>query len=315
MTKIVDVAAAVFLRDGPHGTEFLLAQRPPDKVYAGYWEFPGGKLEAGENFHDALVREIEEELGVTITRAWPWLSRRFTYPHATVRLKFFRVSDWVGDISPIEHTGVVWVGLGEAPAVSPVLPANGPILQALALPHQILPLCPTPSGFEAGWNAFEHALENGIRHFHVDPRALHRGEAVRFVRGALLRLRNTPDARLLIVDNAALADETGADGLHLSAGHVMTHTERPSFPLVSASCHTSDELERAETLELDYVRFGPACAPDCRNGLATLGWAAFERHIAHCSIPVFAQGGLGQAMLETAWQHGAHGITLARVTA
>ena len=90
MSKIVEVAAAVMLRAG--GTEFLLAQRPEGKVYAGYWEFPGGKVEPGESVRDALIRELQEELGITVTACSPWLTRQFTYPHATVRLNFWRVT-------------------------------------------------------------------------------------------------------------------------------------------------------------------------------------------------------------------------------
>src|SRR4030065_852553 len=88
-TKIVEVAAAVLQR--PDGS-FLLAQRPPDKIWAGYWEFPGGKIEPGETPYHALVRELREELGITVTTAYPWLTRVFTYPPATVRLNFFRVT-------------------------------------------------------------------------------------------------------------------------------------------------------------------------------------------------------------------------------
>jgi len=88
---IVEVAAAVILRaDGA----FLLAKRPAGKVYAGWWEFPGGKVEAGEPAERALERELHEELGIDVRRAWPWLTRVFTYPHATVRLNFFRVTEW-----------------------------------------------------------------------------------------------------------------------------------------------------------------------------------------------------------------------------
>ena len=86
MSKIVEVAAAILLREENGHSEFLLARRPEGKVYAGYWEFPAGKLEPGESLREALVREIQEELGVTIARAWPWLSCEFTYPHARVRL-------------------------------------------------------------------------------------------------------------------------------------------------------------------------------------------------------------------------------------
>ena len=76
MTKVVEVAAAILLREVNGNTEFLLAQRPHGKVYSGYWEFPGGKVEPGESLREALLREIQEELGVKIECAWPWLSWR-----------------------------------------------------------------------------------------------------------------------------------------------------------------------------------------------------------------------------------------------
>ena len=122
MTAIVDVAVAVILNDAG---EVLLAQRPPGKVYEGYWEFPGGKVEAGESVRQALDREIDEELGVVVKQAWPWITQVFTYPHATVRLHFHRVTGWQGEPSAVEHSGLVWQR-PDAISVAPLLPANGP---------------------------------------------------------------------------------------------------------------------------------------------------------------------------------------------
>lgn len=128
--RIVRVAAAVILRgDG----QVLLAQRPVGKVYAGFWEFPGGKLEAGESPHAALVRELHEELGLTIRRATPWLLQRYVYPHAHVELHFFRVWAWDGE--PVGHDGqaFAWQTPGHFD-VGPLLPANTRVLSALLLP-------------------------------------------------------------------------------------------------------------------------------------------------------------------------------------
>ena len=98
--RIVRVAAAVVVH--PDG-RVLLAQRPPGKHYAGYWEFPGGKLEAGEEPADALARELREELGIAVTRAAPWITQEFVYPHAHVELHFFRVFGYTGN--PVGHDG------------------------------------------------------------------------------------------------------------------------------------------------------------------------------------------------------------------
>lgn len=105
MTKIVDVAAGILLQ--PNG-RFLLASRPADKVYAGYWEFPGGKLETGETAIQALARELHEEMGITVSHATPWIVQTFSYPHATVRLHFFRVTAWQGDPLPRENQSFAW---------------------------------------------------------------------------------------------------------------------------------------------------------------------------------------------------------------
>ena len=126
----IEVAAAVVQReDGA----FLLAQRPAGKVYAGYWEFPGGKVEAGETVEHALARELHEELAIDVERSYPWLTRDYDYEHARVRLRFRRVTRWSGELHGREDQRFSWERI-ESVGVSPLLPANGPILRALALP-------------------------------------------------------------------------------------------------------------------------------------------------------------------------------------
>lgn len=113
------VAVGILRR--PDG-QVLFAQRPPGKAYAGYWEFPGGKIEPGESDFAALVRELEEELGVHVTAATRWVTQRHAYPHAFVELRFFLVSAWTGEVSPQEGQQVAWQTPG-AYSVDPMLPA------------------------------------------------------------------------------------------------------------------------------------------------------------------------------------------------
>ena len=128
--QTVEVAVGILIAsDG----KVLMARRPSGKVYAGYWEFPGGKLEPGESAVDALYRELREELNIQVTTAYPWITREFTYPHATVRLNFFRVQRWSGELLQVEHDAVAWVDPDNV-TLDPVLPANGPILRGLTLP-------------------------------------------------------------------------------------------------------------------------------------------------------------------------------------
>jgi 8-oxo-dGTP diphosphatase len=109
---------------------FLLTSRPPGKVYAGYWEFPGGKLEPGESVEEALRRELHEEIGVTIGHAEPWRVELFDYPHARVRLHFCRVREWTGRFEMREGQQMSWERLPVGCA--PVLPGTAPVLEWLA---------------------------------------------------------------------------------------------------------------------------------------------------------------------------------------
>ncbi|WP_395055958.1 NUDIX domain-containing protein [Polaromonas sp.] len=125
--KVVDVAVGVLLR--PDG-DFLLTSRPPGKVYEGYWEFPGGKLEAGETVEQALRRELHEEIGITLGAAEPWKVELVDYPHALVRLNFCKVFDWTGDLHMREGQLFAWQRLPVD--VKPVLPGTLPVLQWFA---------------------------------------------------------------------------------------------------------------------------------------------------------------------------------------
>ncbi len=126
---VVDVAVGVLLQaDG----RFLLTSRPAGKVYAGYWEFPGGKLEQGESVQQALARELNEELGIEVVSAAVqlWREQRVDYPHALVRLIFCKVTAWRGDLHMREGQSFVWSRL---PAdVAPILPGAIPVLEWLA---------------------------------------------------------------------------------------------------------------------------------------------------------------------------------------
>lgn len=135
----VEVAVGVLVR--PDG-DFLLTSRPEGKVYAGYWEFPGGKLEAGETVEQALRRELNEELGITIGSAHPWKVEVVDYPHALVRLNFCKVFDWTGELQMREGQRFAWQRLPVA--VVPVLPGTVPVLQWFALERGFTQATHTP---------------------------------------------------------------------------------------------------------------------------------------------------------------------------
>ncbi|MEI8324220.1 MAG: NUDIX domain-containing protein [Betaproteobacteria bacterium] len=125
--QVVEVAVGVLIQAGG---DFLLTTRPAGKVYAGYWEFPGGKLEAGESVEQALRRELHEELGLTLGPVQVWKTELVDYPHALVRLNFCKVFDWSGELQMREAQTFSWQRLPVA--VVPVLPGTVPVLVWLA---------------------------------------------------------------------------------------------------------------------------------------------------------------------------------------
>ncbi|MDR3323378.1 MAG: Nudix family hydrolase [Zoogloeaceae bacterium] len=317
-SAIVQVAAAVLLRD----EDFLLACRPSGKVYAGYWEFPGGKLEATETVREALARELREELGITVTAACPWLSRAFVYPHAHVHLHFWRVTAWTGEIGvtgPLEHSAVVWLPRHAADGllpVSPLLPANAPILKALSLPDRMGITAAAQFGVEAELARLRRAFADGLRLVQLRDRDLPAADRQRFAE-AVMAQAQTHAARVLVSEDGtgtgeALARHLGAHGLHLTAHALRQCSTRPDFPWVGASCHNEDELRQAEALLLDYVLLGPVLPTASHPDTSALGWETFARLRAHYSLPVFALGGQSAATLNTAQTHGAHGIAALR---
>ena len=125
--SLVQVAVGVLVRADD---AFLLTSRPEGKAYAGYWEFPGGKLETGETVEQALRRELQEEIGITIQNCTLWKTEQIDYPHALVQLNFCKVTQWSGDLQMLESQAFAWQQLPVS--VKPILPGTIPVLQWFA---------------------------------------------------------------------------------------------------------------------------------------------------------------------------------------
>jgi len=307
VAQVVDVVAAVIL--APDG-RFLLARRPEGKPYAGYWEFPGGKVEAGETLFHALARELQEELGIEVERADPWLVRFFEYVHASVKLHFFRVVAWHGEPHGREGQELSWQTPGSV-EVAPLLLANGPILRALELP----PIHAVTNIAEMGEAPFlaklVAALEQGLRLIQLREKQFSVLELER-VAHRVIELAHPYDAKVVINGDDRLVKSVGADGLHLPSAALMALTARPQTGLCGASCHSATELARAAELGLDYVLLGAVLPTLSHPGAVTLGWDGFAALIKNYPLPVFALGGMSPGCLGTAQSYGAHGIAMQR---
>jgi 8-oxo-dGTP diphosphatase len=305
-TPVEVVAAVIERRDGT----FLLAQRPAGKVYAGYWEFPGGKVDPGEPLAAALARELREELGIDVEIAYPWIVRNYAYAHATVRLNFFRVRAWKGEPHGKEQQQLAWQG-ARALDVAPLLPANAPVLRALELPFEYAITHAGEIGAEQQLARLDQRLAQGLRMIQVREKAMPAPELERFA-AAVIRMARACGARVLINSDIGLAERLGADGVHLASAQLARLERRPALGWCAASCHNAGELERAAQLGADFAVLGPVAATPTHPGAIPLGWAGFAATVRGATLPVFALGGLSADQMETAWRCGAQGIAMVR---
>lgn len=308
------VSAGVIFR--AEDASYLLAQRPPGKAYAGYWEFPGGKVEPGESFAQALVRELQEELGITVTAMTPWITRHFVYPHARVEIRFFRVTAWTGDLHPLEHSDTTWLdprlmaggSLLDQMPVSPVLPANTPILRALALPPVYAVTNAGVAGVAAELARIQRAKPLLVQ---VREKSMPERERHAFV-GEVLERVHAYGGQVILNGGVEEALALGVDGVQLTASALLACVARPDMPLVFASCHTPEELLKASSLGLDAVVLGSVQATPTHPEQLPIGWQAFANLIEGYALPVYAIGGMRPDDVATAQAAGAQGIAMMR---
>lgn len=313
MTKVVHVAVAILQKTNG---EFLLASRPQGKGWAGWWEFPGGKIEQGEAPEHALTRELQEELGVTPTAIQPWITRRYDYPAThdasakTVLLHFFFVTAWQGEVIPLEGQSLSWQSPQNV-QVSPILPANAPIMHALALPNVYAISHLAEMGKSAFMRALTQALDQGLQLIQIREKQLTR-DALSALTQEVLTLCAPYQASVIVNTNIVHATQLGAHGVHLTSRDLMQLEQKPTHMLVSASCHTPIELAHAAALALDFVVLSPVLATLSHPDAPPIGWETFAHWIRSYSLPVYALGGMTRQHLSMALQSGARGIAMQR---
>lgn len=303
---LVHVAVAVVQRaDG----RVLLAERPKGKVSGGFWEFPGGKFDAGEAAAQALARELREEVGIELDSAWPLMTYDHVYPDKTVRLHFFRVTAWHGTPHGREGQRVSW----EDPAavgVAPLLPANDKALQALNLPLLYAITQAGKYGVTDFMLRLENALANGLRLIQVREHAMAPAQLAQFTR-RVVELAHRYRAQVLVNGDETLARKAGVCGVHSSSVQLKRLTTRPRTRLWAVSCHNAAELSRAAELGADFAVLSQVLPTVSHPGEPGMGWTRFGELTRNAVMPVYALGGMRPDYLDTARHHGAHGIALA----
>jgi len=305
VSQLIHVAVAVIVNDRQ---EVLLSLRARDVHQGGLWEFPGGKIEEGETAFNALVRELEEELGITTRQALPLIKIRHAYSDRTVLLDVWQVSEYSGEAHGRENQTIKWVPVDQLDAS--IMPAADiPIIHAVQLPDQYL-ITPQPDkNLKQFLQQLEVSLAAGIRLVQLRAPALTDVDYRQVALKAQV-LTQRYHARLMINHSFEMFNQLNADGLHLTASRMLALDKRPVSDKhwLSASCHNLQELEKAQQLGVDFVMLSPVLPTLSHPGADTLGWTQFKTLAEQASIPVYALGGMTTEMTEEARQQGAQGI-------
>jgi len=310
-SRVVDVAVGVIER--PDG-QVLLACRPQGRPYAGYWEFPGGKVEPGETIAQAMARELHEELGLTEVSSTPWIVVGHTYPHATVRLFFRRVRVWQGEPESREGQSLAWRS-PFALDLEPLLPASIEPIRWLSLPSIYRISCASLIGVQVFERSLDALLHEAPASQPVwvqlrEPDLPEQDFSKLFER--LIALRSRLPLKLIVSSRHPKAFWERADGVHLTSRDLTAMRARPALPWVGASCHDRADLDAAASLGCDFAVFGPVAPTDSHPGAPTLGFDALGSQLSLTRLPVYALGGMKPADLPAARQAGAHGVAIMR---
>ena len=305
----VHVAAAV-IRD-EHG-RVLIARRAEKQHQGGLWEFPGGKLEAGEDARSALIRELEEELAIRATKARPLIQVRHAYPDKQVLLDVWEVSQFSGSPRGVEGQPLEWVAPKQlADYAFPA--ANQAIVAAARLPERYLI---TPDGLspDALRDGIRQAVASGIqlvqlrapkmfsveyRDLALDVQGLCAGKAQLMLKGPLEWLGDFPAA-----------------GWHLTSEQLRKYAAAgrpfPGSRWLAASCHNAQELALAAQMGVDFITLSPVQLTQSHPDADALGWAAVSELLRGFNQPTYLLGGLDAQDLSRAWQAGAQGVAAIR---
>ncbi|MDH5710970.1 MAG: Nudix family hydrolase [Gammaproteobacteria bacterium] len=309
MTKeVVHVAAAAIVNDF---NEVLISQRAHDAHQGSLWEFPGGKIEHGESVHQALLRELHEEIDIHVDSCRPLIKVKHEYADKTVLLDVWKVNSFTGKITGKEGQAIRWQAVDQL-SHSEFPAADVPVIRALNLPESYLITGKFDSihDFE---QRFGTAIDNGIRLAQLrlthDWLQENNKKTASQIINLAINLCRQSGVRLLFNIPEEISTEITSSSLHLNSHKLSQYTSRPDCDALCVSCHTKEDLIEAQHLGADFMVLSPVQATATHPDVIPLGWDKFSEMIAEINVPVYALGGVSPGDLEKAWLAGAQGIS------
>jgi 8-oxo-dGTP diphosphatase len=307
--KILHVAVGVI--KNTHG-QILISLRKPSLHQGSLWEFPGGKFELGETAQQALIRELNEELAITVHTSTPLISIKHRYPELTVQLHVFLVENFSGLAKGNEGQAIKWVKAAEL-ADYEFPAANQAIIMAAQIPHYYAILDDTDE--TQNLINLTKLLNQGIKLIQLRLKTTPPDELCSFIKQAY-PLCQEQGVRLLINSSVNNAHKYPLDGLHLTSRDLMSLSERPAYlsssAWLAASCHKLSELKHAQQIGVDFVVLAPVLRTKSHPDTSPLGWEQFTYLVAQINLPVYALGGLAESNLIDARLAGGQGIASIR---
>jgi len=289
--------------------QILLALRPPSRHQGGAWEFPGGKLEAGESSYQALRRELNEEVGIVLNSAKPLINITHHYRNGAVQLNAFLVEDFSGNAEGLEGQVVTWVSPEDLKRFS-FPAANRPIITAAQLPEYYAILDDAPESKLLA--NLQKILAKGVKLIQARLKNLSAHALANFLAEAY-PLCQAYQAWLLVNSAAAWGLHAQADGVHLTSRHLLALQERPkACRWVAASCHNLEELFHAQKIGVDFAVLAPVSVTRTHPDTPPLGWQKFADWVRPIALPVYALGGMALTDLDTVRLAGGQGIAAIR---
>lgn len=283
----------------------LISLRHQSVHQGGLWEFPGGKVEKGESVEQALIRELNEELDITVLELKPLIKIKHQYTDLDVLLDVWTISLFSGKPIGCEGQEIKWVS-PEQLSQLPFPAANIPIITAARIPAEYVIL----NGKEEDvlLKNLKILLNQDLKLIQLRAKSLSAQAVMHFLKLAkpLCKQKGT----ILLVNSAVKnATELNVDGIHLTARDLLALKQRPSaYSWIAASCHNQVELQHAAQIGVDFVVLAPVLATKTHPDTEPLGWSKFKQLANNVNLPVFALGGLQKKDKDTALASGAQGI-------